>query len=326
MGNEIIRAVDPEGVGPIRLLDFFSPDAVSEAMAEANWDAQEMIEQLAEIARDATNNTARERMAAMKMLTDQGKEALVLHGHIRKITAEATQEEGGIKKTLTADSLELLRAGSARMMTTLELLAAGQSTPEIIDVDTDGETPLSLLKEDSSDSTTGRDVQSGVVGRGPGGAGGGIRGGPVQGSPVHGSERPDSTSSQASPQGDNKEAIKGAKDNEQKGIPNSTGSGRPSQGPGGPNGGHQREHREAGQHSNTGHCSETGAKDPPDSNPPGGVAPRTTPYTPGSARRRARRASTSDSDNGSPTGGVPEDVGTTRPADGADDGDWASRG
>ena len=62
--TEILR-IDPEGVGPAaRLIEMFDPANVGQAFHDHGWNSTEAIEVLTEIARDAANNTARERMAA----------------------------------------------------------------------------------------------------------------------------------------------------------------------------------------------------------------------------------------------------------------------
>ncbi len=307
MDNEIVRSVDPDRVGPTsRLMEFFSPGAIAEAMEDAEWTSAEMIEQLAGIARDAANNSSRERMAAMKMLSDQGREALSLHGVIRNITTEAVAERDGVKTTLTAEGLKLLEAGSARTMSTLELLAASQNTSKIIDVEPleeshergdveshgpDGASPdFSTNPEsggDSSDRSGARRRDSNHC----------IKSGEV--ASLHGSERPDQTSTASGPKDDDESSTRGAEDERISRTSIQPGGSQSSTQPGGSGGQHQQQHREAGRCHGTIHA-ETG---------------RRTPYTPGEARRAATRAAETGPEQ---CGSQPSD-GDTRPPDGASD-------
>ncbi len=117
---------DPDGIGPAQhLTNIFDPGDAGQALHDSGWSNSEVFELLMDIARDAANNTARERMAAMKFIEDKAEKALTLSGVIRRVSLTAQQDDGKTKKTLTADSLQLIKEGAARTLSTLELLEAG---------------------------------------------------------------------------------------------------------------------------------------------------------------------------------------------------------
>ena len=101
--------------------------------------------------RMAANNTARERMAAIKFIEDKAEKSLTLAGVIQRVSIEALQDDGQTKKKLTAEGLQLIKDGAARTLSTLELLEAGSQTRDMIDVD-----PV----EESNELATGTNVQT----------------------------------------------------------------------------------------------------------------------------------------------------------------------
>ena len=312
-----VLTTDPEGLGPAKhLISIFDPSNVGKALDDNGWNNSEAVQILTEIARDTVNNSARERMAAVKMLEDKSEKSLTLAGIIRRVSLEALQEGDGTKRKLTAEGLQIIKEGSARTLSTLELLEAAGQTQNIIDVDaeesstheqrTNVDVPPSggtkCNSEHTGTSSPGRTGGGGVSGSGRGRTGSGPEPG------LHEGERPGPTYPQ-SPPGHNQTTI-GGTENERSTRPTVKHERSiPSSSPGSYS---IKPEREYGEDNRT--PLPIGAGTVPS---PSTVPRRTTPYTPGEARRRsiATSLSTTGSDDTSPT----PDISTPRASDGSDD-------
>lgn len=295
-----ILAADPEGVGPAsHLISIFDPSDVGQALHDNGWSNSEAIQLLVDIARDAANNTARERMTAIKLVEDKAEKSLTLAGIIRRVSLEAQQNDGKTKKTLTAEGLQLIKEGAARTLSTLQLLEAGSQTPELIEVDQDD-------SRTRSDVQAPKHVHSRTVhvpdDNGPTGTGDGrSESGPCLNNGTHGPERTSSAYPTGTGQDDDKGSIQGTNDERgertsvepERGIPSSS-LGTENQ--------------------------ECGLKVRPDFGGTDRPARRTTPYTPGEARRRATGIGRLQGEDG-PAGPteVPPTIADGRPADGDPD-------
>ncbi len=312
-----VLRTDPEGLGPAKhLISIFDPSDVGKALYDNGWNNSEAVQILTEIARDTMNNSARERMAAVKMLEDKSEKSLTLAGIIRRVSMEALQEGDGTKKKLTAEGLQIIKDGSARTLSTLELLEAAGQTQNIIDVDaeesstnerrTNGDV-LSSGGIQCSSEHLGTSSPNHTGGSGSSGSGRGRTGsGPEPG--LHELERPQPTNPQSSPS-DNQTTIGGTEDERSTRPTVEPGRGIPSSG----TGNHRiQPEREYGEDNRA--PLPIGAGPGPSRN---STPRRTTPYTPGEARRRATAASKSipGSDDTSPT----PDISTPRASDGSAD-------
>lgn len=296
----IIRTVGQEPTTS-KLLGFFDPESIAAAFEENQWDTSEMIRQLTSIALNAQENTARERMAAMKMLQDQGKEALQLHGHIRRIEMTAEREQDGVKETLTAEGMQLLKEGTQRTLSTIDMLEAAEHVTELIDLepkDDNGHTTDAAVptrKPDDQlrlpDSTGGSSSDGGSTGRDGDGCASEHVSDVTQ---LHGSEWTSTSDTESADEGNDTRPIGGTDYERESRTTEQPGGGLPSGSIGEPSGGHS---------------VDVEAVDP-------GSTRRTTPYTPGESRRRATaraRAPVATDATGPPT------LGDTRQPDGGSD-------
>lgn len=151
--NKIQKSEQHELVvgGNESIASFFLPGHVDRAFKESNWDVTEMVEILTSIIREeetrtTTNRlgesieesivTPKERMAAMKMLHDVSKEAMVIGGLIRnnRLHLEKILDDG-TKVEYDSETMEILEKGSSRLTDTMSLLERAATTDDIIDVD-----------------------------------------------------------------------------------------------------------------------------------------------------------------------------------------------
>lgn len=129
-------------VGPeADLMAFYLPADLATGLRANSYDAQEMLGTLVEIARGEAGEgeevTVKDRMASIRMLREIMKDALVMSGAITKITSRITDSApGGGDRTITAEGLAVLRDGTQRRLSTLEVLEQAASTEEdVIDLE-----------------------------------------------------------------------------------------------------------------------------------------------------------------------------------------------
>lgn len=80
------------------LLGLFGAEAFARGLTQSKWNAAEETAILIDMARDDELDP-RERRAAMKMLRQNGMEAMILEGLVRKGTAHASSEKDGVRIT-----------------------------------------------------------------------------------------------------------------------------------------------------------------------------------------------------------------------------------
>lgn len=170
--NEIEKSEQHELMvgGTESIASFFLPGSVDRALKESDWSITEMVEVLTSIIRDeetktTTNRagesteesivTPKEKMSAMKMLRDMGKEAMIIGGLIQnnRLHMEKVLEDG-TKIEYDSETMEVLQKGSSRLTDTMSLLERASKSDDIIDVD------YKVEEEENNEPRTGHNRAS----------------------------------------------------------------------------------------------------------------------------------------------------------------------
>lgn len=243
---DLLVGKDGEG-----LASFFMPGEIDRAFRENEFAVSEMVETLTSIIRDESTRSvkkkdgsimeepvvsAREKMAAIRMLDVKAKEGMVLGGLIQneRLTLKKKLPDGTMAE-YDAEGMKLVEEGSSRIQSTLSLLEeanAGHGN-DIIDVEAIRSEP-----RDDGGNETGRRGAFPDPGPGDRGSNGGEpgcsgSGGAVVLGKLHGKERSSGSGTRVrTGKDDDKDSVKGAEDERGGGIPVKHGRGSEGKGSG----------------------------------------------------------------------------------------------
>lgn len=217
--------------GEAAISSFFIPGEIGRAFDANEFTINEYVRTLVEIVRDP-ETPPREQMAAMKMLEMKAKEGMILGGLIQQKRLNLTKKmEDGTVAEYNEEGLRVVREGSDRLLSTLELLQEGEETSEVIDVEVldDDRRPTGDSRPDPGKRGGGSDGRGDT---GPDGAGGSTD------SPQLGEEWPDAADScGGSPGPDDEGGASGTEAERGEGLPGESGGSPEDAGPGEADGG-----------------------------------------------------------------------------------------